>query len=232
MAQDAGTYLYNGKQPWKNALTQCSAHNTLMINNLDQMTRAGRFLYLDWAQAVIESTKLDSEGSLRRLAAHHDGYKRLGVLHRRDVTSREDGSWLVDDRIHSIKKTSSSAHPRFNVSLHWLIHDLPWTLDHEQGNRNIVLSLESPHGRVYLRVSTAFGQVEEQSPEVLASPQPTIEIQLIRAGKTVHGPNNSAPILGWRSPIYGEKIPALSLRINVDAQIPVTFFSEWELLED
>ncbi len=50
LAQDAGTYLYNTPAPWKNALMAACYHNTVTLENTDQMRRAGRFLYLDWAQ--------------------------------------------------------------------------------------------------------------------------------------------------------------------------------------
>ncbi len=51
IALDPGTYLYNGEAPWDNPWPATRFHNTVTINQADQMTRAGRFLYLDWAKA-------------------------------------------------------------------------------------------------------------------------------------------------------------------------------------
>ena len=51
LARDAGTYLYNGEPPWNNGLAGTAVHNTVMVDRGDQMRRAGRFLWLDWAQA-------------------------------------------------------------------------------------------------------------------------------------------------------------------------------------
>ena len=51
LARDAGTYLYNGEPPWNNGLAGTAVHNTVMVDRRDQMRRAGRFLWLDWAQA-------------------------------------------------------------------------------------------------------------------------------------------------------------------------------------
>jgi hypothetical protein len=53
----------------------------------------------------------------------------------------------------------------------------------------------------------------------LRSPKGTISVQiqdrsdlaLVRAGKLVHGNLRAAPTLGWVSPTYGLKLPALSL---------------------
>jgi hypothetical protein len=51
LARDAGTYLYNGPAPWNNGLAGTAVHNTVTVNQQDQMRRAGRFLWVDWAQA-------------------------------------------------------------------------------------------------------------------------------------------------------------------------------------
>ena len=51
LARDAGTYLYNGSPPWNNGFAGTAVHNTVTVDNHDQMRRAGRFLWLDWAQA-------------------------------------------------------------------------------------------------------------------------------------------------------------------------------------
>lgn len=73
VARDPGTYLYNEAPPWQNALTSAAHHNTITINGRDQMTRAGRFLYVDRAQAhVIEHED-------QKAIAEHDGYRTLGI---------------------------------------------------------------------------------------------------------------------------------------------------------
>ncbi|MEX1071664.1 MAG: heparinase II/III family protein [Anaerolineales bacterium] len=57
IAQDAGSYLYTAPQPWDNALTSARVHNTLTVSGREPMTRAGRFLWLDWAQGKVVSAK-------------------------------------------------------------------------------------------------------------------------------------------------------------------------------
>ncbi|GAG66161.1 unnamed protein product, partial [marine sediment metagenome] len=66
IAQDAGTYSYNAQSPWDNALTHTSVHNTLTVNECDQMTPASRFLYLDWAQAHLVSHERAEDGAWER----------------------------------------------------------------------------------------------------------------------------------------------------------------------
>jgi hypothetical protein len=99
IALDAGTYLYNAAPPWDNALARSLVHNTVTVNGLDQMTRAGRFLWLDWAQASRISRKQAEDGSWERGVAEHTGYRKLGVAHRRVVTAYRENRWLVEDSL-------------------------------------------------------------------------------------------------------------------------------------
>ena len=61
ITQDAGIYLYNGEPPWDNPLVSTRVHNTITVDGLDQMTRGGRFLTLDWFPAssknLLEAVK-------------------------------------------------------------------------------------------------------------------------------------------------------------------------------
>ena len=91
LAQDAGTYRYTASAPWDNALTHASVHNTVTVNGQDQMRRAGRFLYLDWARAE------GSVGEAGTISAWHDGYKKLGILHSRKITVLHRASLLMEN---------------------------------------------------------------------------------------------------------------------------------------
>ena len=99
LAQDAGTYLYNAPPPWDNALSRTKVHNTLTVDGLDQMTLAGRFLWLDWAQATLIEQAGGNGVDHPRLTARHDGYRRLGVTHQRSVACLPEGGWLVEDSL-------------------------------------------------------------------------------------------------------------------------------------
>ncbi len=85
LARDAGTYLYNAPTPWNNSLARTSVHNTVTLHGQDQMTWAGRFLWLDWAQGQVLSRESAADGSLEQMTAYHDGYRRAGVIHQRSV---------------------------------------------------------------------------------------------------------------------------------------------------
>jgi hypothetical protein len=194
IAQDAGTYLYNADPPWQNPFSSTAAHNTLTINGQDQMTPAGRFLWLDWAQAeVIEHTPTHA-------IAQHNGYRRLGITHRREVEVTGPDSWKVTDSISSSKPKPCRAR------LHWLLPDWPWKLDASS------LELDSPLGVV--KIFVACDQELEPS--------------LARAGELLHGSGEVEPTRGWFSPTYAHKTPALSFVIKAEAPSPINLITTWE----
>lgn len=111
---DAGTYRYNDDPPWNNALARTAAHNTVLVDDCDQMLRAGRFLWLDWARGrVCHQSHSDA---FAYWEGEHDGYWRLSapVRHRRAVLLLRGDLWLVVDHLRS----SGEHHYRLN----WLVN--------------------------------------------------------------------------------------------------------------
>jgi len=202
IARDAGTYLYNVDPPWDNALTHTGVHNTVSVDGCEQMRRAGRFLYLDWAPAKIRPSIEADPDILQRALAWHAGYRRLGVRHEREVTVYNDEHWQVEDRLLFIKPDQ----PQRTFRLHWLLPDWDWLL--EDRTDGIDLRLASPHG--WLKMA-------------LTSDQPGWRFSLVRAGEVLKGAGQAAPISGWVSPSYGQKVPALSCALEVTSRIDVKF---------
>ena len=207
VALDPGTYRYTAEAPWDNALTSTLVHNTLSVDGLEQMTRAGRFLYLDWAQASpVERTRAD-DGSWERLRASHAGYRRLGITHLRQVTAYTDGRWLVEDDLNGPARAVHTAR------LHWLLPDFPWEIETESHHLRLVLT--TPEGLVSLSVHTTTTQ--------------GLQGALVRAGQLVYGKGVTQPTWGWTSPTYGDKIPALAIVVYVQGSLPLQISSEWIL---
>jgi hypothetical protein len=231
VALDPGTYSYNAPAPWNNALTRTAMHNTVTVNDLDQMTYAGRFLWLDWAQAKLISCEQAEDGSWENIVVQHNGYRKLGIVHRREVFAQKKDSWMVKDRIMSGKKgdkedqnqTISVGHGStklsyYSLSLHWLLPDWNWEI--EENDKQVAVFIISPYGPIALSVG-----IEEK----IAQHQTTsdFETQLVRAGELVYGLGVPSPTRGWLSPTYGFKQPALSLSVKVEANLPFVFQSEW-----
>ncbi len=200
IARDAGTFRYTAPAPWENALARTEAHNTLTLDGRDQMLRAGKFLWLDWAQARVLAS---APGKF--VEAEHGGYRGQGVTHRRRLELAPNG-WLVTD--HMVGAGEHSA------VLHWLLPDWPWMLD---GRR---LALVGPAGRVTLELGLDGGNVQ------------TWGMQLIRCGEMLFGEDDYPSTLGWYSPTYQQKLPALSLRLGARGLLPIQFTSRFTFYDE
>jgi hypothetical protein len=88
------------------------------VDHHDQMRRAGRFLWVDWAQASGRSHSSPGQPYADRFEGEHDGYKRFGVTHRRTVQWLAGSGWVIVDDMEG-----SGVH---DLRLHWLAADLPY----------------------------------------------------------------------------------------------------------
>lgn len=200
LARDPGTYRYNAPAPWDNALTAACVHNTLIVDGRDPMRRAGRFLWLDWAQAHVLEITEDT------LTAEHHGYRRLGLTHRRTLARVETG-WQVRDDLLPRGGSSAGLH---TLQLHWLLPDALWDLD------GTTLTLQRDWGQVRLSIKAQSGAAIES-------------VRLIRAGEVVSGPPAELPVHGWFSPTYNVRLPALSLLVTFRAAVPSRLITDWEM---
>jgi len=208
ITQDAGTYLYNAAAPWDNPLVSTRIHNTVTVDGRDQMTRGGRFLTLDWFPAFSKSVLEADEKIIGRIHSYHKGYRKLGILHERVVTVFTDERWEVKD---NLVFTGPGEHV---FRLHWLLLDGEWELEDRKLGYGI--RVKSPHGWVILQIT----------PDLHVSSSDS-RLQIVRAGSLVHGKCDPLPFDGWVSPTYGQKIPALSLTLEVTSLKSFSLVSEF-----
>jgi asparagine synthase (glutamine-hydrolysing) len=109
---DGGSYLYNGPAAWNAHFVRTASHNTVQVEDWDQMVHARRFKCLYWTQAELLSFERGHRWMLA--AGEHRGFERelAGCVHRRAVLLFADELWLVVDRV-----AGSGTHP---LRLHWL----------------------------------------------------------------------------------------------------------------
>ena len=224
IAKDAGTYLYNGPLPWKNSLARTAVHNTIMIDGADQMRHAGRFLWLDWAQASIIDYDRSRQDSYDRLVAQHDGYRRINLTHRRAI-EYQNREWIIKDDILPLLPNVPQPHDQpigrpHNIDLHWLVPDWPWEIENNTDKSTIALRLLSPHGWIKLEIKSHTFSNSSCNLIPLA-------LHIYHRGIPIYGTDRPIPILGWVSPTYGYKYPALSIQANTTANIPLTLVSRW-----
>jgi hypothetical protein len=219
LAQDPGTYLYNSPPPWENSLTSAFVHNTLVIDGQEFMQRAGRFLYLDWAQASVLECQSSAKGGYESLTARHDGYRNIGVFHSRKVIVNSEGHWVVIDHLDGPPNHIHTAR------LHWLLPDWEYKILEHSNNNDFPeygIHIKSPFGWVGLKIRMT-SKHEKKLPEC------PMNFQLVRAGETLIGSGTALPITGWTSPTYGDKIPALAYIVYISNTLPIELTSEWSL---
>lgn len=204
IACDAGTYAYNLPQPWQNALAKTRVHNTVCVAGQDQMIWAGKFLWLQRAEAQAFPPRPNEETAILycNLPTAYTQVRRLKYL--------PGTGFEVFDTLE-LTKTSKQPVP---VTLQWLLPDWPWQWQGE------ILHLQY-HNRV-ITLSLSATEIQGQNPIHPFS------VSLIRAGEALVGTDHD-PLRGWVSPTYLKKIPALSLALTFEAKKTVELRSLWTL---
>jgi len=204
IASDAGTYSYNAPAHWQNALVSTRVHNTITIDHLDQMVPAGKFLFLDRAQAYWLPGSDENT-----LSAYHRGYNNKGVTHTRTLSFIAGHGFTVVDHV----ALKNAKQPR-EVILHWLLPDWQWAW--QEG----VLHLLHQNHQIDLSINAYLSNSE---PTV-----PPSSVELIRAGESLIG-QRMDEIMGWVSPTYGVRQPALSLSLTWKTPQSISIYSDWHL---
>ena len=114
---DPGTFSYNAPPPWDHAFKNTRFHNTVSVDGLDQMSKAGRFLWLPWSGGTSEPVRALAEGTLLCWEGETDAWQRLAtpVRHRRAVLLHAHEEVTVIDRLQSAGE--------HEYTVHWLLPD-------------------------------------------------------------------------------------------------------------
>jgi hypothetical protein len=200
IACDAGSFRYRAPTPWDDALSAACVHNTLLLDGQEPMRRAGRFLWLNWAQGHFLGRWSSPGGEIEVLCAEHDGYRRFQVTHRRTIARAGDNAWLIADDL--------LGRGQHEARLHWLLPD--WPSPQLAGDE-----LRLGTGDTHL-IATAAAHRE-------AVEVPTVRHALYRAGALVAGErlNGTVPVWGWWSPTYTVRLPALSWVNELSGWLPM-----------
>ena len=139
---DAGTYSYDVRNAFCDALKSARVHNTVTFEGHEPMVMVGRFLYLPWPNG-----KAKWDGEAGTFSATHGGWRSLGAEHIRIVGSPSIGVFTVEDLL----STRSPCMTR----LHWLLADYSYELDIERS----CLTLHTPAGALAVRWKAPKGRV-------------------------------------------------------------------------
>ncbi len=83
---DSGSYLYTPEPAWRNRFRSTAAHNTVMVDNMEQNRFGEGGLFWLHADATPRCLAWESDPEADRFVGEHDGYARLAepVIHRRE----------------------------------------------------------------------------------------------------------------------------------------------------
>ncbi|WP_424686320.1 heparinase II/III family protein [Halarcobacter ebronensis] len=98
---DAGSYSYNTDKKFKNNFIGVIGHNTVMINDSNQMVQVLNFGYSNWTKA-----KCMDFGVNHFLGLNYAYQKEFGVVHQRDV-KLEDDKIIIMDNVKNIKEITN-----------------------------------------------------------------------------------------------------------------------------
>jgi len=139
IAIDGGSYLYNDELQYHRYFMGTRSHNTVIVDDEDQMLLHRRFKWLYWTKAKLLHFSYDcAEGE-------HYGYLRLKgkVIHRRKIKILEKDVFIIEDKIFQNYDVYHS------YDLHWLINDFKYSVDN-LGNNIYKITLETPKGEYYI----------------------------------------------------------------------------------
>jgi len=138
---DPGSYLYNGAAEWHDHFIETASHNTVVVDERDQMLHHRRFKTLYWTRARLLGFADGVDHAT--CAGEHFGYQRHqgGVVHRRSVLFLKDDLWVVVDHLRG-----TGSH---RARLHWLAGFAEVSYSADEGR----LRLDTPSGLFSLAVS-------------------------------------------------------------------------------
>jgi len=198
---DPGTYSYHAQKPFEHGFASTRFHNTVTVDGADQMTRASRFLWVDWAQACVRYARLTDHFS--GVEAEHDGYRKRGVLHRRMLANCGKGTWIIVDDL-----LGDNEH---DWQVQWLVTDCSW-------------QFVSPQ-------AVAFQTISGEMQMTFLASSPGASVDIARCGKQVGAGSKKDvdPARGWISRYYGAMCPALSVQMSGRSHLPLRLVTAIQL---
>jgi hypothetical protein len=102
---DSGTYAYQEGGQWRDYFRSTAAHNTIVIDGDNQSEILGTFLW--GRKANTQLLKWDSQAEYEIAIGEHDGYSRVGIIHRRAVVFLKPNwlfvsDWVIGGGDHSV----------------------------------------------------------------------------------------------------------------------------------
>jgi len=157
---DSGTYTYHTERSWRNYFIGTLAHNTIRINKQNQALIGGPTLWLKHYKTNIIKSEINDENEV--VIAEHNGYKKTGVTHRREIYfDKQQFSFRITDTIECKNNNAClieipfHVHPSVEIKQE---HDNQFVLSDKNGNKVCLLADSK------LQIQVMNGQIE---PEII-----------------------------------------------------------------
>jgi len=106
---DPGSGSYTGDPALRNRLRGTASHSTVRIDGVEQQEIPPARLFALPEQAKARCVSFESEDGFARFVGEHEGYRRLGIVHRRtflldrrsEILTVED--WIRGDGVHLVE---------------------------------------------------------------------------------------------------------------------------------
>lgn len=99
---DAGSYKYNTDADTLRYFMGTASHNTVMLDDYDQMQKGARFIWYNWSQSTSAAWQEDEDYYIFRgeiAAFAHVGYN---ILHAREIKKCKNAArWIVRDTVYN-----------------------------------------------------------------------------------------------------------------------------------
>ena len=97
---DAGSYKYNTDEETVKYFAGTESHNTVMLDNYDQMLKGPRFIWMNWSQAINASLTETEEYFIFHGSVSCFTYLGKEIIHRRKIVkTKNKPEWVVEDEM-------------------------------------------------------------------------------------------------------------------------------------
>ena len=97
---DAGSYKYNTEEKTLRYFTGTASHNTVMLDDKDQMLKGGRFIWYYWPQCKSAELREDKESFVFNGSVSAYRYVADGIVHKRTVIKQKGMAvWEIKDEL-------------------------------------------------------------------------------------------------------------------------------------